>query len=135
MLAQVEPLESAGAGGRGQGLQDARKALLVGDHGQLVLACDWSVSKILSSDWSVRIILDCDWSLAAREEVGEAHLDVLAGELVEADVLGVDDPRGGLVVPTGVPAELVHHRALVRVVQELETVRIMMDHLDTTLTT
>ena len=87
MLAQVEPLQPAGAGRLGQGLQDVVLILLVWDHGQLVLA--------------------------AGEEVGQAHLDVLAGGLVEGDVLGVDHPSGGLVVPAAVTSELVYNRALV----------------------
>ena len=38
--------------------------------------------------------------VAAGQEVGEAHLDVLAGDLVEGDVLAVDDPGRWSPVPT-----------------------------------
>ena len=87
VLAEVEPLQPAGAGGLGQGLQHVVLILPVRHHGQLVLS--------------------------AGEEVGQSHLDVLAGELVEGDILSVDHPGSDLVVPAAIAPKLVFNRALV----------------------
>ena len=74
MFAEVKPDQGGGAGGRGHGLEVTPPVLTVGNHRHLVAT--------------------------AGQEVGEAHLDVLAGDLVEGDVLAVDDPGGGSPVPT-----------------------------------
>ena len=98
MLPKVESLQPAGAGGLGQGHQDVVLILLVRHHGKLVLA--------------------------AWEEVGQSHLDILARELVEGDVLSVDHPGSDLVVPAAITAKLVNNRALVCVMKELKTIKM-----------
>ena len=74
VFAEVEPHQGGGAGGRGQGQEVTPPVLTVGNHRHLVVA--------------------------AGQEVGEADLDVLAGDLVEGHVLAVDDPSSGSPVPT-----------------------------------
>ena len=106
MLAKVESLQPAGAGGLGQGHQDVVLILLVRHHGKLVLAT---------------------W-----EEVGQSHLDILARELVEGDVLGVDDPGPLLAVPAAPAAVLGLPVAAGRaVVQQLQAqhVRLVLQHV------
>ena len=74
MFPKVEPDQGGGAGGRCEGQEVTAPVLPVGDHRHLVVA--------------------------AGQEVGEADLDVLAGDLVEGHVLAVDDPGRGPPVPT-----------------------------------
>ena len=74
MFAEVQSDQGGGAGGRGQGQELTSPVLTVGNHRHLVPP--------------------------TGQEVGEAHLDVLAGDLVEGHVLAVDDPGRGPPVPT-----------------------------------